>query len=152
MPEKFGTARYMPEGDWVRATATLSVVGLQFRRGAVEGFCRAVTKAEAKGRWYGVDVRPNPRNQHDPNAIEVFGVVDVKPWFGRVKRQAWHVGFIDRDTAAGLARDLTGRNLPIAGELYSIYRGHDDFVDIKVLILAPPGNSQSKRARRARDD
>lgn len=146
MAEKFGLDRHRPDGEWVQTTLALSVAGVRHRRGAVDAFCRAVEAAERKGHFYGVALRPAPDNRHDPNAIEVIGVVDVKPWLGPVRAKRWHVGFLDRETAAELQAELLGKGVPIAGELYSIYRSAG-FVDIKVIVLAPPGFSHSRRIR-----
>lgn len=146
--KRFGTARYMPLGDWVRTTVVERVVGIQHRRRDVLAFCDAVRKAEAKGLRYGIDVRPEPTNAHDRNALAVYGYAEAVSWFRRTpKRAEWHVGYIGRDMAQGLALDFAARGVPLAGELYSIYQS-DDFIEIKVLVLAPRGHSVSTRNKR----
>ena len=50
-----------------------------------------------------------------------------------------------------MCEEFVSKGVPIAAELYSIYEGKNGFLDFKVIILAPPGNSLSKRERRARE-
>jgi hypothetical protein len=38
--------------------------------------------------------------------------------------------------------------VPIAAELYYVWWGKGDFIDVNMIILAPPGHSASTRARR----
>ena len=54
------------------------------------------------------------------------------------------------DLAAELHRDLLNSGVPIAADLYSIYK-QDEFIDINLIVLAPPGYGVSVRTR-ARDD
>jgi len=55
------------------------------------------------------------------------------------------------ELAAEMCEEFVSKGVPIAAELYSIYEGKNGFLDFKVIILAPPGNSLSKRERRARE-
>ena len=136
---KFGLDRHRPEGKWVQATPLLNVAGLHHRRDQVGSFLSAVAIAERKRAPYGIELRPEPENPHDPNAIRVYG---------RAGGHEWHIGFIDADTARDVNEDILARGLPIAGEMYSIWRGDDGYIDIKVFVLAPPGNSEKARRKR----
>lgn len=144
MSERIGQARHKPVGDWVQTTMVVSIAGIQFRKRDVEAFVKAVRQAEFAGLRYGVRLEHQPRNEHDPNAIAVFGQAETKGWFRSGLRE-WHIGFLDRDTACELVRDLLARGISIAGELYQIYVGDEGFIDVKVIVLAPPGHSMKKR-------
>lgn len=109
------------------------------RKDAASAFARAVWTAEKRGTVYGLRLEPDPTNAYDRKAIKIFGVVGS---------EEWHIGFVDADTAADISTDIITRDLPIAGELYEVYIGHAGFVDVKYLVLAPPGNSVSARAKR----
>lgn len=111
---QFGKARHKPEGKWVQTTMVVAVMGINHRRSDVEAYCRAVHRSEKASEVYGVTLRPDPANAHDKNAIAIHGHAGV---------QSWHIGFLDRDTAAEITRDLVSKGIPIAGELYSIWIG-----------------------------
>ena len=87
---------------------------------------------------YGVSLQPDPTNRHDPNAIAVYG---------KARNKSWRVGYLDRFTAEEITRDLVAKGVPIAGELFEIWVGNDGFIDIKVIVLAPPGNGMKARLR-----
>lgn len=98
----------------------------------------AVRAAELARRPYGVHLRPDPGNPHDPNAIAAYGFADGK---------TWHVGFLDRDTAQEITRDLISNGVAIDAELYAIWVADDGYIEIKLIVLAPPGHSMKKRLR-----
>lgn len=137
----------MPDGKWVQTTLAESVVGVHHRKADAVAFARAVRKSEAKGLQYGVQLEHRPDNPHDANAIAVIGVAEQKGWFGRSVGQ-WHIGYLDADLAAEIVSDLVSRGIPVASQLYSIYEGKDGFLDFKVIVLAPPGNSTKVRQGR----
>lgn len=124
------------------------VVGIQHRRGAAEAFAIAAERAGRDGRIYGVRLKREAANRHDSNAIAVHGFADVRGWFGR-RRREWHIGYLPRELAAELMRDLLLRNVPVAAELWSIYRGESGFLDFNVIVLASPGHGEKVRKRRA---
>jgi len=144
MAERIGKDRHKPAGQWVQTTMVESVVGVQYRRADAQAFVSAVRKAEQKGLVYGLQLEHRPNNPKDPNAIAVFGVAERKGWF-KVGVKEWLVGYLNRDLAAELVRDLLGRGTPVAAELYEIYIGDTEFIDIKLIVLAPPGHSMKKR-------
>lgn len=135
---RFGKDRYQPEGQWVQTTIMLKVAGVQHRKDNAGEFARAVHVAEASGARYGLSLSPEPGNPHDPNAIKVFGVVGSK---------SWHIGYLDRDTAAEVTQDLISKGVPIAAELYEVWVGEEGYVDFKMLVLAPSGYGHKARLR-----
>jgi len=141
MGRKYCLDRYRPPGDWVIASTTIPVMGVQHRKRRVRRFCRAAESAERGNRRYGVELRPEPNNPVDPNAIAVDGVIEgrVLVWLWQRK---WHIGYLGASIASFVHENFISRNIAIAAELYSIYE-NDDYLDLKVLVLAPPGNSLS---------
>jgi hypothetical protein len=141
----FATDRHQPTGTWVKATARVKVAGIHHRKRDVGIWVQAARLAERDGRYYGIELLPEPANPHDPNAIKVVGLADLDG-----KRLAWHIGYLPRYVAKDISTDLLACDVPIAGELWSIYEGTDNFVDVNVIVLAPPGHSESARRRRAK--
>ena len=126
--------------------ALLDIAGWTFRSANVHRFFAAVKKAERRKARHGIRVVPEPRNRHDPNAIAVHGFADVRSWF-RTKRMQFRLGYVPAEIAAELQDDLLSRGVPISAELYSLYR-RDDYHEIRIVILAPPGFSVKARQKR----
>jgi hypothetical protein len=126
-----------------------SVVGVHHRKADALAFARAAQYAEAKNLIYGVELEHRPDNPHDDNAIAVIGVAERRGWFSR-KVDKWHIGYLDRDTAAEIVADLVSKDIAVAAELYSIYEGTEGFLDFKIIVLAPPGHSSKIRQRERR--
>ena len=148
---RFGQDRYKPPGEWVQTTMAEDVVGIPHHKRDALAFVHAVDLASRKGLAYGVMVVPEPSNRVDCHAIKVLGFADRRSLFGKVKRDIWHVGYLDAGVAAELHNDLISAGHPISAELYSVYLGADgDFVDITIIVLAPPGYSHSARRRSPR--
>lgn len=143
---KYGLDRHRPAGDWVQTTVVEEVWGINHRKGDVVAFCQAVDDAERSGRPYGIYLRPEPANQHDPNAIAVIGRCMVKPLFRSPRLKEWHIGYIQRDLAREIHEDLLGKGIPIASELYCIFE-QDDYVEVKLIVLAPSGHGHKVRIR-----
>jgi hypothetical protein len=139
-PGRFGKARHKPPGQWVQTTTMIKTVGIQYRVDDVRRFANSVRRAEEAGDLYGVRLRPDPGNSFDRNAIAVYGYANGGEW---------HVGFLDRDTAAEINRDLISRGIPIEAELYEIWVGQDGYIDIKIIVLAPSGHGLDARIKRA---
>lgn len=135
---RFGTDRHKPVGAWVQTTMTVSVTGIQHRKSAVGAFCRAVRQATKNQARYGVRLRPEPGNQHDPNAIAVDGFAGSG---------SWHIGYLSRDLAKEIRDDLLDKGVPIDAELYNIWVGDNDFTEINVIVLAPPGHGMKARVK-----
>ncbi len=142
----FAKDRHRPEGEWVQTTTVEKVAGVAHRLPNAAAFAEAAKSAERKGRRYGVSLRFEPNNPVDANAIAVIGWAVTKGWLTREWRQEWHIGYLAAETAAELHRDLIAKGHPIAAELYSIFQS-GGFLDFNIIVLAPPGFSQSSRAR-----
>jgi hypothetical protein len=127
-------------------TMAESVVGIQYRKADAVAFARAAQRAGQRRLIYGVELERQPDNPHDSNAIAVFGLAERKRFFGRTVDR-WQIGYLERDLAAEIVHDLVSKGIPMAAELYSIYEGTDDFLDFKVIVLAPPGHSMKARLR-----
>ncbi|MHA1548335.1 MAG: HIRAN domain-containing protein [Alphaproteobacteria bacterium] len=84
---------------------TIKVVGVHYRKRNAFAFTKAVRKAERRGSEYGVRLKREPNNSHDSNAVAVFGVVVRRGWVRRILRE-WHIGYLPRELAAELHRDL----------------------------------------------
>lgn len=138
-PGRFGKDRHAPPGQWVQTTMMLKVAGVMHRRDAATAFANSIRISERSGAAYGVEVEPEPENPHDRNAVAVYGVA---------RGSRWHVGYLDAHTAEEINRDLISKGIPIAAELYEIWVGDDGFIDIKIIVLAPPGNSLKARLKR----
>lgn len=136
---KFGQHRYQPPGEWVQTTLVEKVVGLNHRLDNLLTFCTVVQHAERNGNPYGVELRPEPLNPYDQNAIAVDGVYAGK---------RWHLGYLDRSLASELHEDLISAGVPISAELYSIWLGDDGYADVNVIILAPAGHGHKARIKR----
>ncbi len=134
----------------MQTTLVESVVGVHHRKSDAAAFARAAHECERKGLIYGVELEHRPDNPHDKNAIAVIGVAEQKGWLRRKSRK-WHIGYLDRGTAAEIVNDLVLKSVSVAAELYAIYEGNDGFLDFKVIVLAPPGHS-TKLRQRARDE
>ncbi|PWL18154.1 hypothetical protein DKP76_10570 [Falsochrobactrum shanghaiense] len=135
---RFAKDRHKPEGKWVQTTMMIKAAGVAHRKQAALEFAQAAKSASDAGQRYGVTVTPDRNNAHDQNAIAVHGFVGSR---------SWHVGYLDRNTAAELHHDLLSKKIPIAGELYEIYVGSDSYMEIKLIILAPPGHSMKARIK-----
>ncbi len=145
---KFARDRHKPDGKWVQATAVEKVAGVIFRYADAKTFADEAKTAELKGRRYGVDLRPEPGNPVDPQAIAVVGWVTAKGWVSGERRKEWHIGYVAAETAANLHRAILSQGQPIAGEIYAIFES-GDFLDFSIIVLAPPGFSQSSLASQA---
>jgi hypothetical protein len=142
---KFGRDQQRPPGDWSRASGYLEAVGVHHRLTAARQFASAVRDAERQKRLYGVLLRPEPSNPHDKNAIQLIGYCEVPRIFGSPIHKEWHIGYVDRDTAAELNSSFVSKDVKIAGELYGIYVGRDGFIDINYFALA-----ESEAVRKAK--
>jgi hypothetical protein len=126
-------------------------MGVQHRRSAAKAFARAVRAAERQDLHYGVEPAPEPSNRYDRNAIAIYGVATHKGWF-RMRTGRWHIGYVDRETAAAITQALLLRRIPISAELYSVYEGERGYLDFKIILLAPPGYGTKRRERSSHTD
>jgi len=146
--EKFGQDRHRPAGEWVQATLVEDVVGVAHRKHAAFQFATAVRSAERRSLHYGIALELEPNNPHDRHAIKVIGMAEQRRFFGGTRRSAWHIGYLPRETSSELHQDLLSQGIPIAAELYYVFLDRD-FVDLKIIVLAPPGHSHGARRERA---
>lgn len=123
----------------MQTSLMVKVAGVQHYKGAARDFAKAVHVAEASGARYGLRLEPEPNNRHDAHAIKVYGTAGNK---------SWHIGYLDRDTAAEVTQDLLANNVPIAAELYEIWVGQEGYVDFKLLVLAPAGYGYKSRLKK----
>lgn len=145
--ERFGRDRHRPPGDWVQATPLLEVAGIVFRKRDAGAFFVAVARAEREGRRYGLELERQPDNPEDANAIAVYGVAAERRLLRGWRERRWHIGFVPRAVAAEIVASFTERGLPIAAELYSLFR-QGDFLEVRFFVLGPPGHGVKARARR----
>jgi len=144
----FGRSRHKPSGHWVQFTGLFNVAGVQFRRAEASTFVSLVRRAERKGWTYGLGLEPEPDDIHDPCAIKVYGISQWKGLFGPLRTERAWIGYLPRDEATSVHRELVAKDLPFEAELYSIYVSARGFIDIKMLVLGPGGTSASARTRR----
>lgn len=149
MPSEYiGQDRYHPDGSWVQTSHLETVAGVQFRKKELAEFIRAVRVAERLRKPYGLKLEREADNPDDHNAIAVYGVCEQGGLFGpRGKR--WHIGYVPRDLAGDLTNHLISAGVPIAAELYSIVVTSDEYVDVKFIVLAPPGYGVNARRKLA---
>ena len=145
---KYGKHRHRLPGKWVQATTVEEVWGVKRRKADALAFCRAVEKAERGKLVYGVALAPQPDNPHDKNAIAVLGQCMVKPWFRKPALKEWHIGYVRRELAGELHDEFLSKDIPIASEMYEVFHS-GDYIEIKFIVLAPPGHSESARRKRA---
>lgn len=139
-----------PDGEWVRTTDMISVIGIHENMAGFRDFCAAAEAAHKRGLRFGVDIAADPENDLTENALLVIGVAQSKGFFGGIKAHQWRLGHVWHEIADELHRDLVSRDVSIASELLSIYPDPED-PQIKIAILAPKGHSKVKReAARAR--
>lgn len=145
----FARDRHQPPGDWVIFSGLLEIAISARLRDAASTFADLAGAAERRGWYYAVELVPEPTNEFDPNAVAVVGIAEWKGLFGprRVNREK--IGYLHREDAAEVTKELISPGRPYGAELYSIYRSRRGYLDIKVLVLGPPGFSEKAR-RRAR--
>ncbi len=142
--EKFGQDRYLPEGDWTSAVDAAAVAGTKFRKNQAHEFAKAVKVAEQKGLEYGLELEPEPDNRADPNAIKVIGFAETAGWFGRVQFQEWHVGYLHKDLAKTLHKDVLAKDVEIVAELHHVAQDGEK-VDIEMSVLQPEEAEPTKQ-------
>ena len=135
-----------PEGQWVRTTGMVSIIGLEQRLDAFRAFAVAADRASKTGLRFGVELEPDPTHAETTNALKVIGVAHSKGFFSGPKEHKWELGHIWHSIADEIYRDLTSQGVPIAAELSSIHADVND-PEVKLYLLAPKGHSQRDRGR-----
>ncbi len=108
---------------------------------------RKAQAAESAGLKYRLELELEPSNKHDPNAIKIIGVSEHKTLFGALKSTAWHIGYVDAQTASEFTTEFIKQGVEISIVLYAIY-SNPPYIDVNYMLLAPPGNSFSARRMR----
>ncbi len=143
---KYGKDRHKPAGDWVQTTYLTEVAGVNFRKPEVIAFAVAVRHAENRGLMYGLKMAREPNNEHDSNAIAIYGSAQVKGWF-RNKLHEWHIGYVPAHLAVDVTQNLINAGVPVDIELYQIVEGIGHYYEVQFFILAPPGYGVRKRLK-----
>lgn len=105
----------------------LAVAGLFARKPAAIKFCSSGDPR--------IQLKPDPRNLHDPHAIQVVG--SWNGWFGRKHAL---LGFVPAEEAALIAEhDLVNQIQP---RLLKTYLGTDDYVEVLFQIIGPKESYQ----------
>lgn len=119
--------RGRPPGDWRQFRLADRVAGLKHRKADLGRFGEGAALAEKLGLDFGLDLRRQPDNRFDKNAIMVLGrwTAQNKRWFRPATKsvEQAQIGWIDRETAAHLA--LAGPDFPIAAEFYEMAVAND---------------------------
>ena len=101
-----------------------NVAGIQFHRAEALRYIDGAASADINGGPHGLILRREPDNPHDSNAIRVLG------WWGT---EQVVLGYVPREIALAYARivDRGGRLMAVPKRAY---RGHDDYVDVRLVI------------------
>ena len=94
-----------------------------------------------------MQLEQQPNNPHDRNAIALSGISEKKGIFFSGIGE-WHIGYLDRELAKELVGDFVSKDIPIGAELHSIFESDSGFLDFNLVVLAPPGHSESARLKR----
>lgn len=111
----------------------LNVAGASFRQDAVETFFRAAESCELEGFQYGVQLRSEPHNPHDSNAIAVDGFWEA-PGLMRSRQKSIQLGYVPADLAKSL-RARRKDNSRVIAFLRSGWIGDDGGVIVDLTIL-----------------
>ena len=128
------------EYKWRNLFGWTDVAGVNHYMKAAAKFLELAKKAEANSKPYGLLLEKEPDNQHDRNAIKVFGWVNAEgPQF--------HLGYVPRDVASsisGMPKDMplacllvsadslssglrVRCQIKIPGKRDAYWKGRDDF-------------------------
>jgi hypothetical protein len=109
----------------------VKVAGTSYRAADAERFLRAAEESEVTGREYGLNLRREPTNRHDPNAVIVEGYWKRPGFLGeRVQRVV--IGYLPADFAKGLSR--RGSNQILAAQLKNGWIGDEGGVSVDIAV------------------
>ncbi len=102
----------------------VEIAGLHANRSSAIRYIAGAVEADLRGVVHGLELDREPANPHDPNAIRVSG------WWGLAKE---FLGYVPAAYAPPYAKvaDNGGDILAVPKR---VYRGHDDFVEIRFVI------------------
>lgn len=141
----FAKDRHRPPGNWVIFSPMIELVVWRDIHDATSTFADLAQRAEKKGWPYGLELCPEPANPFDPNAVAVYGVSTYKGLFGPKRINREKIGYLPREHAALVVRELVQPGKAFGVELYSVYRTKNGYVNVKLLVLGPPGMSEKAR-------
>lgn len=133
---KFGTTAPKPRGEWDVVAQSICVAGIEKHGREVRAFCRAVERAEAEKRSYGLTLVRQPHLRGTTEAIAVYGFAEGKGLFG-IARRRWHIGYVPGIVARKVDPGGTHNSEELGAELQAIYSGLGDFCEIRMSLLVP---------------
>jgi len=115
-----------PPGAWRRFPGRHEVMGVSFRRTEVLAFLsKAKRSFDGRRRPLGLDLRREPGNPMDPNAIAIYGVSDG---------DETPLGYVAREVAAELALAAPAE-MPLAGVLTRVaFAGPNIYIRYELLV------------------
>ncbi|GLQ06848.1 HIRAN domain-containing protein [Sneathiella chinensis] len=129
LDHKFQHRHRPPDRKWRQRGGVRKVAGAYWRRKKARDFCTMAVEREAAGEVFGLILQREPDNEHDPNAIKIMGGPDFEPQY--------HLGYVDRATAAEIARlDRKRGPLPLSAEIWTAFVTVDD-ADLRYIMLEP---------------
>jgi hypothetical protein len=146
--QKLGQKRHRPSGDWVQTSTLFEIAGIEHRYDQVKKWIDAVVFADKSGLIYGVEVKAEPSNPYDKNAIIVIGYSQSKGLFGQIARKQWPIGYVPKEIAKDITENLIAREIPISAELFDITLLKTDSKNlfyVRMLLLGPPGHGLGSR-------
>lgn len=113
----------------------IDVAGLSYRRSNALAFIRAGKYLHENGREFGVRARREPNNPHSKKgfATAIDGWWVERGLFGGQRNREVHLGYLP-SWASEEALEGRSPEPRIFAELYSVFKGDTDFVDIEVIV------------------
>ncbi|HEV7693919.1 MAG TPA: HIRAN domain-containing protein [Hyphomonadaceae bacterium] len=111
----------------------VKVAGASYRADDVEAFLRAAEHCQASGLKFGVMLRREPTNSHDPNAIAVDGFWESSG-FLRSRENSVMLGYIPADLARTI-KERSTRNSLMAALLKNGWIGDEGGVAIDIAVF-----------------
>jgi hypothetical protein len=114
------------------ARSHVKVAGTSYRAKDAELFLRSAENSQLAGRRYGITLRPEPNNPHDPNAVVVEGYWEVGGLLGS-KLRSIKIGYLPADFAKGLGA-AGASNLVLAAQLKNGWIGDEGGIAIDIAV------------------
>jgi len=123
------------KGKWRQYLGRQKIAGVHHYRHAATKFIHGAIRAEKQGLPYGLEVKPEPANPYDPNALAIIAHWNRKRLFSAPLHISDHIGYVAADMAEDIA-NMRPRP-PVAARLLYAYIGNDGYVDIEYSLLLP---------------
>jgi hypothetical protein len=108
------------------------IAGLQFRKADALAFLEGAMESDTR-RWpYGIVLRREPHNSHDPLALAVDGFWSSKGFFG-TKQNSLFVGYVPADWAKSYS-SAADKGAMLAGLLKSCWTNDGGGIAIDIAI------------------